>query len=309
MDDIQMFSGGLGSWAAAKRHVSQCGRPPALLFTDTLIEDDDLYRFLVEAGADILGHPAERWSALLPELRSIPPLREMAQRKEHLGRLMRSAQTALPGLVWIRDGRTPWEVFHDERFVGNTMVARCSHILKQRLARSWLSEHAPAGQVRLLLGIGWQERHRFEGAPARGKVPATLGARQHWLPWVCLAPLCAPPYLEGYEIRSQCERAGIAVPRLYDLGFAHNNCMGACVKAGHAQWRAVLKELPEAFAYAEQSEQALRAHLDRDVAVLRDRRGGKTRPLPLLEFRERMEDGVPCDRNDRGGCGCFTDAE
>ncbi len=47
---VVMFSGGAGSWAAAKRIAA---RPLTLLFADTLIEDGDLYRFLDDAAADV----------------------------------------------------------------------------------------------------------------------------------------------------------------------------------------------------------------------------------------------------------------
>jgi hypothetical protein len=47
---IVMYSGGVTSWAAAKRAVERYGRDAVtLLFADTLIEDEDLYRFLEEA--------------------------------------------------------------------------------------------------------------------------------------------------------------------------------------------------------------------------------------------------------------------
>ena len=52
--DLVFFSGGIGSWAAAKRVAM---RPDVkhitLLFADTLIEDEDLYRFLDDATANI----------------------------------------------------------------------------------------------------------------------------------------------------------------------------------------------------------------------------------------------------------------
>jgi hypothetical protein len=49
-----MFSGGVASWAAARRLVDRDGPDGVtLLFTDTRSEDEDLYRFLDEAAADI----------------------------------------------------------------------------------------------------------------------------------------------------------------------------------------------------------------------------------------------------------------
>ena len=104
---VVMFSGGVGSWAAAKRTVERHGRDGlVLLFADTLIEDPDLYRFLDDASADV-GAP----------------------------------------LIRIADGRTPWEVFRDRRMLGNSRVAPCSTELKQRPARAWMREHAPDAAV------------------------------------------------------------------------------------------------------------------------------------------------------------------
>ena len=53
---VVMLSGGAGSWGAARRVVDRHGREGlTLLFADTLIEDDDLYRFLLEATANLTG--------------------------------------------------------------------------------------------------------------------------------------------------------------------------------------------------------------------------------------------------------------
>jgi hypothetical protein len=49
MKHIIFYSGGIGSWMTAKRVIDKEGKENAvLLFTDTLIEDEDLYRFLKE---------------------------------------------------------------------------------------------------------------------------------------------------------------------------------------------------------------------------------------------------------------------
>ena len=54
MKHVVMFSGGAGSWAAAKRVAERHGTADlTLLFTDTLMEDEDLYRFLHEAAAAV----------------------------------------------------------------------------------------------------------------------------------------------------------------------------------------------------------------------------------------------------------------
>jgi hypothetical protein len=102
---------------------------------------------------------------------------------------------------------------------------------------------------------------------------------------------------------------GIEPPRLYKMGFPHNNCGGFCVKAGQAQFAQLLKQLPERYAYHEAQEELNRQQVG-DFSVLADRSGdGKKKPLTLRVFRERIEAGETLDRHDWGGCGCALDAE
>lgn len=58
------------------------------------------------------------------------------------------------------------------------------------------------------------------------------------------------------------------------------------MRAGQRQWKHLLEVLPERYAYAQEREEELRSLLG-DVSILRDRRGGDSRPLPLSLLRER----------------------
>lgn len=50
MKHVVMYSGGIGSYFAAKRVVQKENpNEVILLFTDTLMEDEDLYRFISES--------------------------------------------------------------------------------------------------------------------------------------------------------------------------------------------------------------------------------------------------------------------
>src|SRR5689334_1338058 len=51
------------------------------------------------------------------------------------------------------DGRTPFEVYWDVHFLGNSRLAPCSKILKQRPARRWLQEHADPAATTVYVGI------------------------------------------------------------------------------------------------------------------------------------------------------------
>lgn len=253
MDHVVMFSGGVGSWMAAKRVAAKYGTDNlTLLFTDTKMEDEDLYRFLHEAAANVGGR-----------------------------------------LEIIADGRNPWQVFHDVRWIGNSRRAPCSHVLKQVPARKWLEEHYSPDEVTVYLGIDWTEIHRWERA------------REHYKPYRCEAPLCEPPYIDKPDMLRHLEEEGIEPPRLYRMGFPHNNCGGACVRAGVAQWLHLLKLMPERYKWHEEQEEAMRQYLGKDVSILRYTRNGVTRPLTLRELRENTP--VQLDLFDWGGCGCFLD--
>lgn len=251
-----MFSGGVGSWMAAKIVASRHGTDNlTLLFTDTLIEDADLYRFLEEGAANV-GAP----------------------------------------LVKIADGRTPWDLFKENRFLGNSRVDICSRVLKRELADKWLKENYTPETVTVHVGIDMSEIHRYDRL------------RERKLPWRYEAPLCQNMYILKPQMLDALRKEGIEPPRLYKLGFAHNNCGGGCIKAGMGHFAHLLKTLPDVYAEWERNENELRDMLG-NVSILRDRSGVATKPLPLVQLRRRIEDGYQPDLFDIGGCGCFSDVE
>lgn len=253
MSHVVMFSGGVGSWAAGKRVAEAHGTDDLLLcFADTLIEDEDLYRFLAEAAQNVGGQ-----------------------------------------FVRLADGRTPWQVFEDVRFIGNSRIDPCSRVLKRDLIRSWLDKRLADGiEDHIYLGIDWTEEHRLERA------------RGFWHPYDVSAPMCDAPRLEKSEMLDWLRSEGIAVPRLYGMGFAHNNCGGFCVKGGHASFRLLLKHFPARYLEHEEQEERMRRLLGKDVAIMRDRTGGTVRPLTMREFREKNGQSEIDDGH--GGCGCFS---
>lgn len=245
------FSGGISSWAAAKRiketnPVSEIH----LVFADTSMEDEDTYRFVVAAAANV-GAP----------------------------------------LHVIRDGRTPWDVFADEKYLGNSRVDPCSRVLKRELLDRFRAENFDPSDTGVVVGLMWDEGHRFEKLTS---YPS---------PWRFFAPLLDPPYLTKPALLAEAKRQGLPSQRLYEMGFAHANCGGFCVKAGHGHFAKLLQEMPERYAWHEEKEEALRQQLGKDVAILRDRSGGTVRTLTLREFRGRAVRG-DYDVFDLGGCGC-----
>lgn len=299
-------SGGVGSWATLKRIAGVEGRI-INLFTDTLIEDRDLYRFLIETTAE--AYRIARPDALLKRCEEIPDIADetdVALRKRILPEIAAEAMRTIPGLVWVADGRTPWDVFNDVRYMGNSRVARCSHALKQDIARKWIGDNFPLDRgdvspaVILYLGIDWAEDHRR-------KAPM-----ENWAPYTVKFPMCDEPYVDKQDMLCALDEVGIARPRLYERGFAHNNCGGFCVRAGHGHFANLLEQFPEYFAYNERKEEEMRQALGKDVTVMKKERtvDGKRRSFPysMRQLREDVEARAEVDRQDIGGCGCFVSA-
>jgi 3'-phosphoadenosine 5'-phosphosulfate sulfotransferase (PAPS reductase)/FAD synthetase len=154
---IVFESGGIGSFFTTKRVIEKYGKENVIrLFTDTLIEDEDLYRFQDDA-TKFFGIPLTR----------------------------------------VEDGRTPWEVFKDVRWLGNSRLAQCSHLLKQKTAEKWIKANFKPDECILYLGIDWTEEHRTK-APVK-----------NWAPYKVEFPMCEEPYISKDEMLQYLETVGI----------------------------------------------------------------------------------------------------
>lgn len=266
MRAVSMFSSGAGSWAATRCYVDRNPHHDlVMLFADTGPEDRSEHQ----------GEDEDNYRFLEQAARDI----------------------ARP-LIRLRDGRDVWQVFRDQRMIGNTRISNCSRTLKQDPAHRWLSENRSPEDTVVIIGIDWTEDNRRASIVKR------------YAPYRVVFPLCEPPYLDKDDVVAELAGRGIAPPRLYGMGFAHANCGGFCVRAGQGQFAHLLRTMPERYAYHEAQEQAFREWIDKDVAILRDRRGGTTKPLTLTALRKRLtETPEQVDLDDVGGCGCFVDDE
>lgn len=254
MKRLVQFSTGLGSAEVARRAVDAHGPENVILLTaDTLVEDEDNWRFAREARA-LIGNP--EWFVLA-------------------------------------DGRTPMQAGRDQRVVPNNRLAVCSRILKRELLREWIDTNCDPVEVIILMGFDWTEPHRHEAAV------------EPWKPYRIESPLMEPPYTHKAALMTEWASLGVKPPRLYDYGFGHANCGGACVRGGMAQWQLLLTVNRERYLTWEREEEATREMLGKDVTILRDRTDGTLKPLSLRQFRERIEaDDTLFDTDDWGACGC-----
>ena len=311
MTRYHSVSGGAGSWLAVK--VDMAKHPEAqhrFLFADTLYEDADCYRFLIDGIAHLLGRNV---SNILPRAADFPDYRVSGDFdietyagnpdwRRFLAQLRADASEAIPELTWLVEGRDPWEVFRDRKFLGNSRIDPCSKSLKREVLDNWRKQSADAKQDVFCIGIGTHERHRYD----------RLAERMAADGWRYEAPL-----LDTFEGEvgafGYLADAGIERPRLYRKGYLHNNCGGFCIKAGHAHYHNRFYADPERFAYDAMMERKLAAYIGKPVTMLTDRANDNVKkPMSLDAFADRLRRSPELTfeyEPGTSGCGCMVDFE
>jgi hypothetical protein len=284
------FSFGVTSAEAAWRDAEAFG-PGALrlYFADTICEDEDTYRFGIQAAALVLGVPQADVADLTERARRLTPLEanDLLRRKRELRALAGEAIHRIPGLTWLQDGRTIWEVARDERWVNNSRACKATKLLKG----AYLDAYMPENAVRVV-GFDWSEEHRIHRIQRR-------------LPGVTTAfPMAEPPELWKDQVIANWRARGIEPPRLYAVGFPHGNCGGGCARGGKTTWLLLYRWNRPRYLWHEGEELATQVHIGKPYTVLREIVNGRKRPLSLRAFRLRIEDGELFPVDEWGACGC-----
>jgi 3'-phosphoadenosine 5'-phosphosulfate sulfotransferase (PAPS reductase)/FAD synthetase len=201
-------------------------------------------------------------------------------------------------IVRLCYGKTPLELCFEENFIFNSRIANCSKILKSKPFNNWLKQNYPNPEDCIIyLGIDWTEMHRI------GPI------KENYKPYRVEFPMTEKPYLTKPEMIEELKGEGIEVPRLYKLGFEHNNCKGCCVKAGIAHYENLLRKDRITYLELENKEERLRERIGKDVSILK--RQGK--PFTLRQLRADVESQpLQCSlfgEDEWGGCGCFAELD
>lgn len=178
----------------------------------------------------------------------------------------------------VVDGRTPEDVFFEQRFLGNARTAKCSEELKVKRTLLFIEELRKQDfEPIIYFGIGPNEPHRAESL-------------RHHYTHLPLDPVEVRfPMIDSantdlkakYIIENEW---GIKLPRMYYFGFHHANCGGKCVRAGLHHFANLYLVWPDRFAEFEDMEERFRAKFDLNVSMMK-RNGG---PYTLKQFREEV---------------------
>jgi hypothetical protein len=163
------------------------------------------------------------------------------------------------------------------------------------LDRTMIPQHINGGDLHVVLGMD-----DIEDCDRINR------ARSYWQPYTVEFPLTKAPLMFKNHIAANLAEAGVPQPRLYDMGFAHNNCGGFCVKAGQSQFRHLLKLRPNTYAYHEEQEKELQLFLGKPVTVLTETVNGQKMNLSMQALRERIESGGEIEEGEGEACSCLN---
>lgn len=190
-------------------------------------------------------------------------------------------------------GKTPLEVSEDRHMIFNQRIAPCSDVLKITPFTNFVKEYPKP--VTILLGLDWSEQHRMK-APKENyeKIP---GVKVDY-------PLMWKPY--NFDVFQTVRSWGIEIPRLYKMGFPHNNCGGRCFRQGISEWLRLRVHFPERFEHVKGWEAAQQAIGDarKDYAICRDQSGGEVKPLSLRDIEDRELQTENTIQEDLFACFC-----
>lgn len=197
-------------------------------------------------------------------------------------------------IIRYTEGINPLQVAENQHIIPNQKIAPCSRVLKQLPFKKYLETLEKP--ITVMLGLDWTEMHRMK-APKK-VYEAIEGVTVDF-------PLMWEPY--DNDVFKTVESWGIEIPRLYKMGFPHNNCGGRCVRQGIRDWKRLMNEFPERFKEVRDWEKAQQEIGDERAkyAICRDQANYEVKPLSLAEIEKREMPKEDCEnREDLFGCFC-----
>jgi hypothetical protein len=171
-------------------------------------------------------------------------------------------------------GASTDEVWRRRRYLMGPQGAPCSRALKRTVLEAF-GRHDDLW----IMGYTVEERDRFDD-------------------FLDHHPLqrAEAPLIDHSLSKSDClamvDRAGIALPRMYRLGYHNANCVG-CPKGGEGYWNKIRRDFPERF----EAVAAIQASIGLGAYFFRDRETGRRyslRELPPDKGRHDTERPIEC---------------
>jgi len=126
-------------------------------------------------------------------------------------------------------------LMHGKGYINGPAGANCTRWLKKKVRHNWEQAHEEF-HLRYVWGMDVSEKHRAFGE--HGLIN-TMPAQQHMFPLIEREMTKAASH-------KVLKASGIARPKMYDLGYQNNNCIG-CVKGGKGYFNKVRIDFPSVF--------------------------------------------------------------
>lgn len=136
------------------------------------------------------------------------------------------------------------EVCRAHRYINGVGGAKCTQALKKRVRKKWEDAHKNEPLV-YVWGMDVNEKHRAE------RIIEAMDWCEHEFPLIERG-------LTKEEAHGICAKLGVKRPKMYDLGYSNNNCIG-CVKGGKGYWNKIRVDFPGVF--------NSRAKMERDIGA------------------------------------------
>jgi len=135
-----------------------------------------------------------------------------------------------------------FDVILKDKYINGPSGARCTLVLKKRLRQKIEDERIYDGQV---FGFEYSKKEVNRAIRFKEQYPAAKP----------LFPLIEKKITKPNALHF-LQAAGIKMPKMYELGYSNNNCIG-CVKGGKGYWNKIRKDFPETFQRMSDVEQIL----------------------------------------------------
>lgn len=177
---------------------------------------------------------------------------------------------------------TPFKIFLHQGFIGNSRNDPCSRLLKRETILNYVSSKYKNDECIIAVGIHADEFDR------------SVAIRENWESkgYETYFPvLKEKPYTKEEQINLLKTWYNIELD-LYEKGFEHNNCAGACIKAGQRQWAMLWFYYPDVYREWENLElqwnQQWSEIRGKEYSILKISRNKKTEYILLRDFREQI---------------------
>lgn len=140
--------------------------------------------------------------------------------------------------------KTVDKVARQFRYLNGVSGAKCTEVLKKRVRKEWENKNK---------GLDITYVWGFDATEARraNSITESMNRFKHEFPLI-------DEYLSKEDVHEISSRMGLKRPKMYDMGYRNNNCIG-CLKGGKGYWNRIRKDFPEIFKLRALRERELNA--------------------------------------------------